>query len=94
MKTQIQSVHFTADHKLLELVEAKLQKLGRFDETATWGEAIMKLDKNPDQGNKVVLLKLTVKGDDLTSERRAQSFEEALDQAYDALRNQIEKRKN
>lgn len=94
MKTQIQSLHFTADQKLLDFVEAKLQKLSHFDDTVEWGEAILKLDKNPDQGNKVALLKLTAKGGELTAERRATSFEQATDDAYDALRNQLEKRKN
>ncbi|MEF9950570.1 MAG: HPF/RaiA family ribosome-associated protein [Mucinivorans sp.] len=93
MKTQIQSVHFTADQKLLDFVDAKLQKLSLFDDTISWGEAILKLDKDPDQGNKVVLIKLVATGADLTAERRALSFEEATDEACDALRKQIEKRK-
>ncbi|MEG1037940.1 MAG: HPF/RaiA family ribosome-associated protein, partial [Mucinivorans sp.] len=71
MKTQIQSVHFTADQKLLDFVDAKLQKLSLFDDTISWGEAILKLDKDPDQGNKVVLIKLVATGSDLTAERRA-----------------------
>ncbi|MEF9950006.1 MAG: HPF/RaiA family ribosome-associated protein [Mucinivorans sp.] len=93
MKTQIQSVHFTADQKLLDFIEAKLQKLALFDDTISWGETILKLDKNPDEGNKVVLIKLVASGSDLTAERRASSFEVAADEACEALRKQIEKRK-
>lgn len=93
MKTQIQSVHFTADQKLLDFIEAKFQKISHFDDTMTWGEAILKLDKDPDEGNKVVLVKLDAKGADLTAERRAQSFEAAADECFEALRKQIEKRK-
>ena len=93
MKTQIQSVHFTADQKLIDFVEAKLQKLAKFDDTIVWGEAILKLDKNPDEGNKVVTLKLTVSGADLAAERRNTTFEAAVDEAVEALRSQIERRK-
>ncbi|MEG1037856.1 MAG: hypothetical protein RSE22_05815 [Mucinivorans sp.] len=38
-------------------------------------------------------MKLVATGSDLTAERRALSFEEATDEACDALRKQIEKRK-
>lgn len=93
MKTQIQSVHFTADQKLLDLIEAKLQKLTRFDDTILWGDATLKLDKDSDAGNKVVLIKVDATGAELTAERRAQSFEVAVDEAIEAIRKQIEKRK-
>lgn len=93
MKTQIQSVHFTADQKLIDFIEAKLQKLEKFDDTIVWGEVILKLDKDPDNGNKVVTIKIQSAGADLTAERRNSSFEAAADEACEALRSQIERRR-
>lgn len=93
MNVKIQSVKFDADKKLLDFVENKLDKLDRFIESATAAEVIMKLDKNHDKGNKVVIIRLEVPGDDLVAEVRGKSFEESVDGAIDALKKQIEKRK-
>ncbi|MFI3287571.1 MAG: ribosome-associated translation inhibitor RaiA [Rikenellaceae bacterium] len=90
MKLQIQSVHFDADQKLLDFAQAKIDKLERFDESLISGEVIMSLDKDRDNGNKVVVVKLS---GELVAERRAQSFEQAVDECVDALKRQIEKRK-
>lgn len=93
MKTQIQSLHFTADVKLLDFINAKLDKLEKFDEQITSGDVIMRLDKDNDDGNKVVVVKLSTKGDELVAERRARSFEEAVDGCVDAIKKQIERRR-
>ncbi len=91
MKLQIQSVHFNADQKLLDFTQAKIDKLERFDESIISGEVIMSLDKDKDNGNKVVVVKLS---GDLVAERRAGTFEQAVDECVDAIKRQIEKRKN
>ncbi len=91
MKLQIQSVRFDADKKLVEFVEHKMAKLDRFADRATGAEVILKLDKDDDQGNKVATITLKVPGNDLVADRRAKSFEEAVDMAVDALKRQIEK---
>jgi putative sigma-54 modulation protein len=54
---------------------------------------ILKLDKDSEKGNKVALVTLHVPGADIVSEQRARTFEEAVDLALDALKRQIEKRK-
>lgn len=91
MKLQIQSVKFDADKKLVEFVEHKMAKLDRFADRATGAEVILKLDKDDDQGNKVATVTLKIPGNDLVADRRARSFEEAVDLAVDALKRQIEK---
>lgn len=90
MKVQIQSVHFNADQKLIDFAQQKLDKLERFDDTLSWGEVILKLDKDNDNGNKVAVIKVS---GDLTAERRAMSFEESIDEAVDAIKRQIERRR-
>lgn len=91
MKLQIQSVHFDADQKLLDFTQAKIDKLERFDEKLTGGEVIFKLDKDNAKGNKVVVVKLN---GDLVAERRAATFEQAVDECVDAIKRQIEKNRD
>ncbi len=93
MKVNIQSVKFDADKRLIEFVENKMDKLDRFAERATGADAILKLDKDHEKGNKVATITIHIPGDDLVAEARAKSFEEAVDDAIDALKRQIEKAK-
>ncbi len=94
MNVQIQSVKFDADQKLIEFVEGKIVKLERFADRSTGAEVILKLDKDHEKGNKVATITLRIPGDDLVSERRAKHFEEAVDEAIDAIKKQIEKAKD
>lgn len=93
MKTQIQSLHFTADQKLLDFIENKFNKIEKFDDTLTSGDVIMRLDKDEQEGNKVVVIKLLSKGADMVAERRAKSFEMAIDECFEALKKQIDRRR-
>ena len=94
MNVKIQSVKFDADQKLIEFIQAKMNKLDRFAENAISAEVIMKLDKDTERGNKVVTIKLVVPGGDLVADYRSKSFEESVDEAIDALKKQIEKHKD
>ncbi len=91
MNVQIQSVKFDADKKLIEFVELKMSKLDRFADRATGAEVILKLDKDHEKGNKVATITLRMPGDELVAEGRSQRFEEAVDEAIDALKRQLEK---
>ena len=91
MNVQIQSVKFDADKKLIEFVENKMSKLERFADRATGAEVILKLDKDFEKGNKVATITLHMPGEDMEAEHRARAFEEAIDEAIDALKRQIEK---
>ena len=44
--------------------------------------------------NKDASIKLVVKGDELFAEKQADTFEEAIDVVIDALKRQLEKRKD
>ncbi len=93
MNVQIQSVKFDADKRLVEFVNAKMAKLDRFAERATGAEVVLKLDKDPEKGNKIAAVTLHLPGGDLRAQEQARTFEEALDEAIDALKRQIEKQK-
>ncbi|MFI3318659.1 MAG: ribosome-associated translation inhibitor RaiA [Rikenellaceae bacterium] len=93
MNVQIQTLKFDADKRLLDFVDSKMAKLDRFAEQATGAEVTLKLDKDHEKGNKVAVISLRVPGDELVAERRAKSFEEAVDDAIDAIKSQLEKKK-
>lgn len=94
MNVKIQSVKFDADKKLIEFVEKKMSKLDRFAERAVSANVTMKLDKDNDRGNKVVVISLQMPGDELVAETRSRTFEEAIDLSIDALKKQLEKLKD
>lgn len=93
MNVQIQSVKFDADKKLIDFIEAKLSKIDRFSDEILGAEVFLKLDKDNENGNKVATLKIAIPGNDLVAERRAHSFEEAVESCYEAIKRQIAKHK-
>ena len=93
MEVKIQSVKFDASKQLIEFVEKKMSRLERFEDGSTGVDVVLKLDKDSEKGNKVALVTLRIPGGDIVSEQRARTFEEAVDLALDALKRQIEKRK-
>lgn len=94
MNVQIQSVKFDADRRLIEFVEGKLSKLDRYSDRIVSAEVIMKVDKDHEKGNKVATVTLGMPGEELVSEHRAHTFEEAVDHTVDALKRQIQKYKD
>jgi len=95
MKVEIQSVKFDADKKLVDFIQAKMNKMDRFVENALSSQVTLKIDKDDEQGNKVAVVKIDVAGGELLAERRCKSFEEAIDLCLDAIKNRsISIRKN
>jgi putative sigma-54 modulation protein len=93
MTTNIQSVHFDADKKLLDFANEKVNKLTTYYEGIISCEIIMRLDKSSTSDNKLVEIKLLAKGNELFSKKQAASFEEAVDLTCEALKTQIKKYK-
>jgi len=94
MKVKIQSVHFNADSKLLGFIEERVEKLTLFYDGIINSEVILKLDKSDDTENKIAEIKLHISGNDLFAKKQCKSFEEAADEAIEALRKQILKEKD
>jgi putative sigma-54 modulation protein len=94
MEVNIQSVKFDASKQLIEFVEKKMSRLERFEGNSTGVDVTLKLDKDSERGNKIALVTLHVPGADIVSEQRAHTFEEAVDLALDAVKRQIEKRRD
>ena len=92
MVTRIQSVHFDASQQLVEFVEKKVAKLEKLCEGATSLEVAMKLIKPETSNNKEVALRLSTGNGELFASKIGDTFEDALLDAIDAIKVQIEKK--
>jgi putative sigma-54 modulation protein len=93
MDIKIHSVHFTADKKLIDFVEDKINKLQLFYDAIVSAEVFLRLENNSEGENKVSELKILIPGKELFAKKQARTFEEATDLVTEALRKQIIKQK-
>lgn len=93
MDFKVNTVHFTADKKLVDFIHEKVKKLGMMSDQIIASEVYLRVDKHGDKENKVAEVKLLVPGSELFAKKQCKSFEEAADSAVDALKRQLEKYK-
>ena len=93
MNIQIHSVRFDADQKLIDFVQQKLEKLTQFGEDIVNAEVYLRLDKDQERENKISEIKLELPGGPLFARKQSKTFEEATDEAMDAIKVQITKHK-
>ncbi len=94
MKIRVQSVHFTADLKLLDFIQKKADKTDIFYDKIIGAEVILKLDKSSeDKKNKVLEVKVSIPGTVLFAKENCKSFEEAADLAFESIQKQLQKHK-
>ena len=91
MQVNIHSVHFKADSKLEDFIREKVKKVAKFHDGILVGEVTLKLKNTDKPENKVVEIRLKVKGNDLISSKESKTFEGATDLAISALRSQVKK---
>ena len=89
MNVIINSVHFKADKKLEAFITEKVNKLNTYFDGVINAEVKLKLDNNDSRQNKIVEMRLGVRGNDLYAIKEAKTFEEAADSAVEALRKQL-----
>ncbi|MEB2783563.1 ribosome hibernation-promoting factor, HPF/YfiA family [Algoriphagus persicinus] len=93
MKLQMHSIHFDADRKLIDFIQRKADKLDTYYDQIIDGEVFLRLDKNDNNANKIVEIKMNVPGKQFFAKNQADSFEAASDDAIEGLRRQIKKHK-
>lgn len=93
MNISINAVKFKADEKLEKYVHDKVSKLDRMIDNATKCEVYLKVDKPESDNNKIAEISLTLPGQTLFNSKQANSFEEAVADAVDSLKVQIDKYK-
>ena len=94
MDIKIQSIHFDATAQLQAFIEKKVNKLEKYCDEITSAEVVLKVVKPETSLNKEAAIKLLVpSADDIYSQKIADTFEEAIDNAIDALVKQLQKNK-
>jgi putative sigma-54 modulation protein len=94
MNIKMHSIRFDADQKLISFIDTKVKKLPTVYDDILGAEIFLRLDKDADRENKLVEIKLDVKGQTVFAKKQCKTFEEATDLSIDALKRQLVKRKS
>ena len=94
MNVQIQTVHCDADSRLLEHVNAKIEKLKTFHDKIIGLEVYLKLDNKSQQiRDKVAEIKVHVPKHSYFVKHQSKTFEESFDLAFNSLVSQVKRSK-
>ncbi len=93
MNLVINSIHFETSEQLKSFIQKKVSKLERYFDNIIKAEVFLKVIKPETSENKNVVLHLYVPNAELLAEKTADTFEEGVDLAVDALKKQMEKYK-
>lgn len=94
MQILIQSIHFTADQKLIDYINKRLEKLLTFHDNIIDANVYLKVENVTDEKNKTLEVKLNVQNQTLFCEEHCQTFECAIDMAVESLKMQLKKYKS
>ena len=94
MDVRIQAIHFEIADRLTDFVNKKADRLARRYPALTVFDFTLKLVKPETANNKEAVVKVVDPGhDEVVATKVADSFEEAVDLAIEAVERQLEKRK-
>lgn len=95
MEINIKAIHFDITEKLTAFIEKKVDRIVRRFPAVTGSEISLKVIKPETSLNKEAIVRLIVpQAEELVADKTADTFEEAIDLALDALEKQLEKLKN
>lgn len=95
MEVKIKAIHFDATAKLEDFINKKAQRLARRNEGISLFDVTLKVVKPETSMNKEVAIRLVVpNAEEMFASKIADTFEEAVDLAIDALDRQLEKQKD
>ena len=93
MKVNVQSVNFNVDRKLIDFIESKVNNLDKFFDKVIGTDVYLKVLNTSEKENKITEVKMNIPGDELIVKKQCKSFEEGIDSATDALKRQLNKKK-
>lgn len=93
MNIQISSIHFTADSKLTDYIEKKLQKLNQMYDRIVRVDVKLKLENAGQVRDKIVELSVKVPQETLIASETNKTFEAATDMVVDTMVRQIKRHK-
>ena len=91
MEIKIKSLKFDADQKLVAFVEKKVSKLEKFYDGLETADVILSLLPEPE--NKNAKIQLHVPGQELIVEKNAKTFEDAITECVDAMKEKLTRSK-
>lgn len=94
MEVKIQAIHFDASEKLVSFINRKAERLARRFVNIAEVDVTLKVVKPETALNKEAVIRVVVpQVDDTVATKVADSFEEAIDLALEAIERQLEKKK-
>ncbi|MCU0422757.1 MAG: ribosome-associated translation inhibitor RaiA [Bacteroidia bacterium] len=93
MKVDIQSIHFTADYRLLDFITKKIEKVQTFYDGIKSADVYLRLEKDAEKENKTVEVKINISGNPIFAKEHSNTFEAATDLVLDKLVAQVKKHK-
>ncbi len=93
MEVKVQAIHFDASEKLVAFINKKADRLARHNNAITSVDVKLAVVKPETAMNKEVVIKVRQPQDELVASKTADTFEEAVDLALEAIDRQLEKRK-
>jgi putative sigma-54 modulation protein len=94
MNVHIQAVHFDADSKLVETIQKKVEKLAQYHDRIIKVDVFLKLDNVVHNiKDKIAEIRVHVPKADFFVKASSKSFEASFDNAFEALINQIKRKK-
>ena len=91
MQLDIQAIRFTADKKLKDLIQEKLEKLNKFHHKIIHAGVFLKLENTGQVKDKIVEIKMSIPGSTLLANATDKTFESALDDALETIKRQLKK---
>jgi len=91
MDIRINPVGFSASSQLEDFIQKKFSKLEKYNDAIVSIEVTLKLEKDDNLENKVVEVRVEIKGQDVFAKKNAKKFEEAVDELYDVVKRQLVK---
>jgi putative sigma-54 modulation protein len=94
MTVHVQALHFDADKKLIDFITKKLDKLNQYHDRIIKVDVILNLDNVKHTiKDKVAEIRVHVPKADFFVKSTSKSFEVSFEEAFDALVQQIKKKK-
>lgn len=94
MDINIQAIHFDISEKLNSFINKKIDKLVRRNPVVNTVEVSLRVVKPETALNKQVIMFVLVPQEKVVADKTANTFEEAVDLAIEAIERQLEKYKD
>ncbi|MCB9327552.1 MAG: ribosome-associated translation inhibitor RaiA [Lewinellaceae bacterium] len=93
MTVHIETIHFTADSKLKDYIQSKMDKIEKLYNKSNEVNVTLKLENSGQVRDKITEIKMRVPGQDIFVSAVDKTFEASFDEALDTLKRQLKKYK-